>query len=360
MTAIEEDSGEAAVETFLDEIVDSNLSTEKHVSISENVYQLTQPIFDCLEGVVDWVYPVNPVTGDREFWYIPKWGENLLGKVMYPVMCLKEGGTIPHLYAQKVQEITKQLSEHSKRKLDYEVTILRDNVVNAWCLPGGKMAIYSLLLEKIDYYVRNKEALGLTGYTDPNTGAFVSYDRVNIDDVLAALLGHEMTHADARHAARKLEFSFLVQVLVFGLSTWGASKLANWETDLKQREKLELKNSNITKEREHLESWKKVHDFTFGWMTKLAIQLYFLFGSRCHELEADKYGTALAAESGYNPVGALFLQDILKKESHLLHDLLPKFLQDIKEVFSTHPSSQERQHEIYPVVREWQQITLSH
>ena len=359
MSTIEEGGTDGVTENVLDVLTDETASAEKHVVNAGIIEQITQPFFDLCNWVVDWVYPVNPVTESREFWYIPKWGENLLGKVMYPVMCLKEGGAIDHLYSQKVQEITKNLAQNSKRELDYEVTILRDNVVNAWCLPGGKMAVYNLLLEKIDYYIHNKEALGLKGYTDPSTGSFISYEGLKVDDVLAALLGHEMTHADARHAARKLEFSFLAQALVFGLSTWGATKLTNWEIDLKKREVTEAGNPNILQEKESLESWKKVHLFAFSWITQLAIQLYFFFGSRCHELEADKYGTELAAKSGYNPAGALFLQEILKKESHGFHDLLPEFLQDIKEAFSTHPSCQERQEEIYPVVRDWQQIYLT-
>lgn len=90
------------------------------------------------------------------------------------------------------------------------------------------------------------------------------------------------------------------------------------------------------------------------------MNLYFLFGSRSHELEADKYGTTLAVEAGYNPAGALFLQEILHRESRgSVYDFLPKIFQEIHGLFSTHPACEDRQQEIYPIVRDWQQIKLT-
>jgi len=84
------------------------------------------------------------------------------------------------------------------------------------------------------------------------------------------------------------------------------------------------------------------------------MNLYFLFGSRTHELEADKYGSMLAVEAGYNPAGALFLQEILKNESKSIYDFLPKIFHDIHGLFSSHPHCDVRQQEIYPIVRDWQ------
>lgn len=329
--------------------------------LAQAVNSIADTFFGAIGSIIDWVCPVNPVTHSREFWYIPKWGENMLGNLMYPVMCYQQGGEMTHLFSRKAQEIANNLAQHSKRELDYEVKILHNNVINAWCLPGGKIAIYHLLLEKIDFYISNMDRLGLKGYTDPETGTFVSYKGLTTDDVIAALLGHEMTHADARHAARKLELSWVVQLLAFGLDSYASYSLETWEKDLDAKtQRCSASPTQLKKEREDLEQWKKIHELAFGWISKLAMNLYFLFGSRSHELEADKYGTTLAVEAGYNPVGALFLQEILHKESRgSVYDFLPKIFQDIHGLFSTHPACEDRQHEIYPIVRDWQQIRLS-
>lgn len=60
------------------------------------------------------------------------------------------------------------------------------------------------------------------------------------------------------------------------------------------------------------------------------MELYFLMGSRHHELEADKYGARLASEPGYNPAGALLLQEVLKAESHRIYDYLPTWYQKLQ------------------------------
>ena len=57
---------------------------------------------------------------------------------------------------------------------------------------------------------------------------------------------------------------------------------------------------------------------------------------------------SLERDIGYNPIGALFFQEILRKETPIP-----------KGIWSTHPPYQERQNTIYPIVRDWQQIHLS-
>lgn len=179
------------------------------------------------------------------------------------------------------------------------------------------------MVEKIAYYIQNKELLGLKGYTDPSTGSFISYEGLKVDDVLAALLGHEMTHADARHTARKYEnIYFLVGLMIMAPLIL-----------------FHLPKKNL---------WSRVCVLALNIMLIIAQPFYYLFQSRSHELEADKYGSMLSAESGYNPIGALFFQEILRKETPIP-----------KGIWSTHPPYQERQNTIYPIVRDWQQIHLS-
>lgn len=318
--------------------------------------QISKPFF----AIIDYFYGVNPVLGKREFGYLPTWVEKAMGTAMYPGMMYSQGGTMPHHFElPKVNQVLNNLKAHARRDLPYEVNILNKDVVNAWCLPGGKMVVYKRILERIDYYVNNKEAMGLKGYTHPETGEFISYAGVTKDDVIAALLGHEMTHADARHSARKLEWSFVVQALIFGASFFSQNKINNWKQDLKDRvNKLSYfapaeEKEKLEKEKQTIKGYQRLHHLAFNWLVKIGVELYFLMGSRHHELEADKYGTRLAAEAGYNPAGALLLQEILKGESHGLYDYLPTWYQKIQSLWHSHPPATERQAALFQDVRNW-------
>ncbi|MCB1109998.1 MAG: M48 family metalloprotease [Chlamydiia bacterium] len=305
----------------------------------------------------NFLLPKNPVTGKREIWYIPKPVESLMGRVMYPIMKSTQGGEMEHLFSEKCRQVMQRLATHTKREFNYEVAVLNSNVINAWCLPGGKVAVYKTLLEKIDYYINNKDELGLTGYTHPKTGEFISYASVTKEDVIAALLGHEMTHADARHSVRKLEWSFLVQAAAFGLNKYTQGVIDRWEQDFKTRQALAENPHDLDDEKDKLQAWKNIHAIAFSRLTQLGVHLYFLAGSRGHELEADKYGTELAIKAGYDPAGALFLQEILKQESHETHSFLPESFHRIQSIFQTHPSSTERQLALFHDIKVYKQGT---
>ncbi|WP_316357348.1 M48 family metalloprotease [Candidatus Neptunichlamydia sp. REUL1] len=316
--------------------------------LSKAVHAFATPFIAAL----DFIAPKNLVTGSRQLWYLPKSLENLMGRIMYPIMKANQGGETEHLFSETCRKIMQELAVHSKREFNYEVSVLNNNQVNAWCLPGGKVAVYKTLLEKIDFYVHNKDKLGINGYTHPESGEFISYADVKKRDVIAALLGHEMTHADARHSARSLEMSFLAQAAIFGLNKYTKSILDNWEVDLATRESNRSTDpEDVRDEKQKIRAWRNIHSVAFGCLTHLGIQLYFLAGSHSHELEADKYGTKMAVAAGYNPAGALFLQEILKQESKGIHSFLPESSQKIQSLFHSHPSSSDRQLALFQDVK---------
>ena len=334
--------GDIAIEVF------SQDREEEASFLSKTVNAFVTPFIAAL----DFIAPKNPVTGSRELWYLPKPLETLMGRIMYPIMKANQGGETEHLFSEKCRKIMQKLAAHSKREFDYEVSVLNNNQVNAWCLPGGKVAVYKTLLEKIDFYVHNKDRLGMSGYTHPESGEFISYADVGKSDVIAALLGHEMTHADARHSARRLEMSFIAQAAIFGLNKYTKSILDNWEVDLANRESTRSTDTEgVRDEKQKIRAWRNIHNVAFGRLTHLGIQLYFLAGSRSHELEADKYGTKMAVAAGYNPAGALFLQEILKQESKGIHSFLPESFQKIQSLFHSHPSSSDRQLALFQDVK---------
>ena len=88
-------------------------------------------------------------------------------------------------YAQ-VQRVARRIevvAGRDKPAFNWKVTLLRKNEANAYCLPGGKIVVYTGIL--------------------PVTGN---------DAALATVLGHEVAHATAEHAAERIEREHLTRV----------------------------------------------------------------------------------------------------------------------------------------------------
>jgi predicted Zn-dependent protease len=178
-------------------------------------------------------------------------------------------------HVERVRGIAKRLIPHTAAfrqdapAWKWEVNVLEMKDVNAWAMPGGKMAVYSGLIENLKV----------------------------TDDELAAVMGHEMSHALREHsrerASRAMTQGALLGVLgaVTGVSG-GALDLS-----------------------------KMVLDVTLN-----------LPNSRTHETEADRIGVELAARAGYDPRAAITLWEKMQKGSG---GQPPKFL-------STHPSHEDR------------------
>jgi predicted Zn-dependent protease len=126
----------------------------------------------------------------------------------------------------------------------WEVNVISSKEVNAWCMPGGKIAVYTGLIEKLQ----------------------------PTDDELAAVMGHEIAHALREHG-RERASQAMAQGL--GLSVVGAM----------------LGMSSNTQD-----------------LTKVVLDITFnLPNSRTDETEADRIGTELAARAGYDPRAAVTL-----------------------------------------------------
>lgn len=291
--------------------------------------------------IADFIAPVNSVTGVRGVRIIPECAETALGSIMYPVMVLSEGGeTKEGGRAEKIASIfAKLIPETRRNELPYEVKLLRKQSLNAWCLPGGKVAVYSLLASKIVEYTSLER---LEEYVDPQTGERIGYQGVTSDDVFAALLGHEMTHADARHTARKLEWTGFLQACVFGVSAFIQARIASAKREISSSQR--ARTAGDQSKLRVLNSLQTIHDLFFHVLIKFSLKLYHFFGSRQHEFEADKYGMQLAVRAGYDWRGALYLQEILKRESgREWFQSCPSLVREALKWLRTHPSCEERQ-----------------
>ncbi len=156
----------------------------------------------------------------------------------------------------------------------WEVNLVDDKTVNAWCMPGGKIVVYTGILP-----ITQNEA------------------------ALAAVMGHEVSHALLQHGNQRMSQGLLQQLGGVALSVAVANKPQ------------ETQNLFMT---------------AYGAGSQLGILLPF---SRKHELEADRYGLIFSAMAGYNPQEAINLWERMEKASG--NQKPPEFL-------STHPSEGRR------------------
>src|SRR5690606_32036363 len=99
-----------------------------------------------------------------------------------------------------VNEVGQRLAAVSDNELPYEFVVLNSSVPNAWALPGGKIAVNRGLLTEL-----NNEA------------------------ELAAVLGHEVVHAAARHGAQAMTRGQLLQgAMVLGALASAGSQYADY------------------------------------------------------------------------------------------------------------------------------------
>ncbi|SFZ94351.1 Peptidase family M48 [Flaviramulus basaltis] len=137
----------------------------------------------------------------------------------------------------------------------WEYSLIESEQVNAWCMPGGKIAFYT----------------GILPIADNETG-------------IAAIMGHEVAHALANHGQQRMSAAYLQQ----GLAVAG--------------------NVALAKDQQA----QGIFNQSFGVVSNVAGMLPF---SRSHETEADKIGIYLMAIAGYNPEEASILWERMKANS---------------------------------------------
>src|SRR4029453_9888625 len=148
---------------------------------------------------------------------------------------------------------SKGLSEELKG-YNWEYHLVDNKEANAWCMPGGKIVVYTGLLP----YTQNEAAL-------------------------AVVMGHEVTHAILQHGNERMSQQLGAEMVGAGLQVALASKPA------------ETQNAFLS---------------AFGLGSQVG---FFLPFSRNHEYEADHYGLILAAMAGYNPQEAIPLWQRMEK-----------------------------------------------
>lgn len=220
---------------------------------------------------------VNPVTGERELSFVSEQRELTIGQQQYVPAQQGQGGqfSVDEELTAYVQRVGNRLAAVSDRQLPYEFVVLNNGVPNAWALPGGKIAV--------------------------NRGLLVE---LNNEAELAAVLGHEIVHAAARHGAQAMERGMLLQgAMVIGAIAAQGSEYA---------------------------------DYAVGG-AQLGAQLLTTRNGRDAERESDAYGIRYMAKAGYDPSAAVSLQETFVRLSEGRGNA--NWLDGL---FASHPPSQER------------------
>ncbi len=133
--------------------------------------------------------------------------------------------------------------QENLKNYKWEFTLIEDDkTANAWCMPGGKVAVYS----------------GIFKYTKDENG-------------LAVVIGHEVAHAIARHGNERMSQGLIASMGGIALSVALSEKPSR------------TRNLFMT---------------AYGVGSSLAVLLPY---SRLHEYEADRIGLTLMAMAGYDP-----------------------------------------------------------
>jgi predicted Zn-dependent protease len=219
---------------------------------------------------------VNPVTGEKELSLVSEQQELAIGKQNYQPSQQAQGGLyyIDPAVQSYVSNVGQKLAAVSDRDLPYEFVVLNNPVPNAWALPGGKIAV--------------------------NTGLLVHLED---EAQLAAVLGHEIVHAAARHGASQMSkgvlFNVGTQVAGIASQQAGYGSLGGVAAQLGSA----------------------------AWMSKYG---------RDDELQSDEYGMEYMKRAGYDPQAAVELQEtFVKLNSGRQQDF-------VSGLFASHPPSQER------------------
>ncbi|HEX8962081.1 MAG TPA: M48 family metallopeptidase [Rhodocyclaceae bacterium] len=209
----------------------------------------------------------NTMTGRSQFMIVSEQSAIARSASAYQGMIgsLEKNGKISEDEAlnQRVEAITNRLIAQAIRyrpetaEWNWTIKVIEDpKTVNAFCMPGGRMAVYTGLLDKIE----------------------------PTDDELAQVLGHEISHALANHGAEKMSVKIAADVAVIAVGAAASRNNRNQQAVINAAELAALAFINLP-------------------------------NSRTAEEEADKLGIELAARAGYHPHAAVTLWQKMMAES---------------------------------------------
>jgi metalloendopeptidase OMA1, mitochondrial len=183
-----------------------------------------------------------------------------------------------------VQRVSKRIQTASNVPFQWEVILIESDEVNAWCMPGGKMAVYTGIMK-----ILKTEA------------------------ALAAVMGHEVAHATLFHGKQRYARAIkgnLAGLVIGGALVVGGQLLCKTETC-------------------------KLLTGLGGAAAGFAVTFFDRKFSREDETSADKLGQLYMAKAGYDP-----------REAPRVWDRMSDGKTSPPELLSTHPSHERRKDDL--------------
>lgn len=216
----------------------------------------------------------NPYTKRKQFIITSESAEMSMGAQHYRDFLKEAKLSRNAFYVNMVKRAGKRIAAVAdKPNFKWEFNVVESKQVNAWCMPGGKIVFYTGIMKLFENEAE-----------------------------LAAVMGHEIAHAIARHGGERMSQGIIINI---------AGALGSLTVKKKNREKFMA---------------------IYGGATTVGAVLPF---SRKHEYEADYIGSLLMAKAGYNPRAARnFWRKMAKMGGNNI------------EFLSTHPADEKRIKEI--------------
>ena len=185
----------------------------------------------------------TPITGRRQLLMIPETEEINMGLTAFQQTLASETQSSNDRWTRMVQRVGNRIAQVADRPdYQWEFQLIESPQMNAFALPGGKVAIYE----------------GILPICQNEAG-------------LAVVMSHEIGHAIARHGGERISQEMFVS---------GVGKVVDWATQHR---------TAIARQRASR---------AFGLVSKYGVVLPY---SRKHESEADHMGMILMARAGYDP-----------------------------------------------------------
>lgn len=221
---------------------------------------------------------IDPITGQRELVLLSEADEIALDRSQSPYQFSTDFGAVQDKQLNfYINQVGTELARRSHRpQMPYSFRTVNAGYINAYAFPGGSIAATRGIMVELENEAE-----------------------------LAALLGHEIGHVNARHTAEHATKGMLANILVSGASVATSAAGFGSAADLVG---------------------------SLGGLSAGALLAHY---SRDNEREADALGMEYMTRAGYSPKGMVGLMNILQEKGR-------KQPSAIELMFSTHPMSQER------------------
>jgi predicted Zn-dependent protease len=230
----------------------------------------------------------NPVTGRRSLVLLSQGEEVTLGAQSFQQIREKEKVSSDPAANARVTRIGQRIAEAVGNELPdakWEFVVFDSNELNAFALPGGKVGVYTGLLQLAEN-----------------------------DAELATVMGHEIGHVIARHGAERMSEAMVIA----GVGALGSAVVETKTQDPATRQLFEL---------------------AYGAGTTLG---RILPHSRSNESEADRMGAIYAARAGYDPRASITFWEKMMAQKQAADKAGAAGGDKISALFSTHPADQKR------------------